>query len=819
MLAHDILKKDRSHNIPNSKSSSYFGGLIAAKILKCIGIFFIDILERALHCISLLWLIKILASVILIPIQKPFSSGKSLLHLTSSLYARIIKLAFLNAFIEVVWFYGITFCGPLRSVLVFEHSSTVILVALISFVKGTDTTSKTRGVICLLVGFLALVVMDPDRTVQSNHPESHGHHSGLNHLFYSVLSMFGFADHKGGIFLLLTAAFVKIYHDSTFRLLAVEIGGPKRLYAINTIASACLLTPVGLLSMFASDNNVDGYFTFFSLLVMATLSVFVLDFYIESLCFQHVPDPVNATARWSPITMFTCALTLAYLWYQPFEALAGSHMISGGVIITAFLFCCASYLLTTQAAQKSHGGHYIGTSASGMPLFTAGEAFIQTSSRSAWLFMKDTLKDILSNADSRRIFWFLCANLAFCGVEFTYGYLTNSLGLISDAFHMFFDCSALVMGLIAAVLSRWPPSKGYPFGYGRVEVLSGFINAMFLVVIAISIFFEAIGRMIDPPEMTTDKLLLVAVAGLCVNLFGMYAFHGDHGHSHGGGSHGHSHGGNANMKGVFLHVLADTLGSVFVIISTLLMQWFGWKWVDPLCSLILSLLILGSVYPLMKDASVVLMQGISTQELSEYEGCLEKVLNIQGVLSFSRVNYWQLKDGHSVISIHVQTQEDANEQTVRFGVEKIFLDEGIKECAIQIEKAYFVGKMSKSCPNYEITPPTKKGTFIRTTDADDHGHSHGGDDHGHSHGGNSHGHSHGGNSHGHSHGGGNDHGHSHTDGNNHSHTAPPKKIPSNDGPNSHGHSHDSSSIPVTYREPSTNHGHSHSGGSSHGHSH
>lgn len=163
-----------------------------------------------------------------------------------------------------------------------------------------------------------------------------------------------------------------------------------------------------------------------------------------------------------------------------------------------------------------------------------------------------------------------------------------------------------------------------------MQILSGFINALFLCVIALFILIEALERLFDPPNINTDRLLFVAISGLIVNLFGMYSL-GEHGHSHGGGSshghshggggsHGHSHGGggNANMQGVFLHVLADTLGSVFVIISTLLIQWFGWVWVDPLCSLILSLLIIGSVYPLLVSSISTLLQDVPEEEEFEY---------------------------------------------------------------------------------------------------------------------------------------------------------------------------------------------------------
>lgn len=221
-------------------------------------------------------------------------------------------------------------------------------------------------------------------------------------------------------------------------------------------------------------------------------------------------------------------------------------------------------------------------------------------------------------------------------VELLYGAWTNSLGLISDGFHMLFDCTALVVGLYAALMARWKPTRVFSYGYGRVEVLSGFVNGLFLVVVAFFVFYEAIGRLLEPPEINTNRLLIVSVAGFAVNMIGLFSFshahalaHGGggscamshssavkeqshHGHSHdahdpshshgGGHEHSHSHGGghehgssgksshhghshsltdNANMKGseyfpvhkfhlffaligVFLHVLADTLGSVSI---------------------------------------------------------------------------------------------------------------------------------------------------------------------------------------------------------------------------------------------------------------
>jgi len=178
--------------------------------------------------------------------------------------------------------------------------------------------------------------------------------------------------------------------------------------------------------------------------------------------------------------------------------------------------------------------------------------------------------------DARHIFYFLSINLMFMFVEFLYGIWSNSLGLISDAAHMLFDCLALAIGLCALVIAEWKPNQSFTFGYaflplvglqllfsflfdahqrtlllsnryGRVNVLSAFINSIFLIFIAISVLVEAFARLYQPVEIHHDRLLLVSVLGLGVNLVGLFVFHNAHaaahGHSHGGG--GHSHGGSS----------------------------------------------------------------------------------------------------------------------------------------------------------------------------------------------------------------------------------------------------------------------------------
>ena len=163
------------------------------------------------------------------------------------------------------------------------------------------------------------------------------------------------------------------------------------------------------------------------------------------------------------------------------------------------------------------------------------------------LLLQSYLRIILASPESRKIFYFLLLNLLFMLVQMLYGVWTNSLGLISDAIHMAFDCMAIAMGLFASVMSGWEKNERFTYGYGRVETLSGFANGIFLILISVFIVFEAVQRLLvsfsssfpamltirtrlDPPEMNTNQLLLVSSVGLGVNLFGMFAMGGHHHH-------------------------------------------------------------------------------------------------------------------------------------------------------------------------------------------------------------------------------------------------------------------------------------------------
>ncbi|KAJ8925616.1 hypothetical protein NQ315_009460 [Exocentrus adspersus] len=306
---------------------------------------------------------------------------------------------------------------------------------------------------------------------------------------------------------------------------------------------------------------------------------------------------------------------------------------------------------------------------------------------------------IFSDRNSRNLFLFLLLNLSFAFVELFYGIWSNSLGLISDSFHMFFDCTGLVAGLVASVITKWRANDKYSYGYVRAEILAGFVNGLFLLFISFFLMSEAVERAIEPPEVKHERLFVVSVLGLLVNLVGIYAFQHGHGHSHGGGSHGHSHGGSSHnhshtsnshhshdhsvdvdggshnsqiMKGVFLHILADTLGSVGVIISAILMQTFGWMIADPICSMFISILIALSVLALIKDSVMILMQRQPVALDNILPQCYQKVIGLAGVYSVQEPHFWTLCSDFYVGALKLEVSKTVDPKYVVSHTQMIF---------------------------------------------------------------------------------------------------------------------------------------------------
>ena len=309
-----------------------------------------------------------------------------------------------------------------------------------------------------------------------------------------------------------------------------------------------------------------------------------------------------------------------------------------------------------------------------------------------------------SNKESVRIFAFVCLNAMFMFVELLVGWYSNSLGLISDAGHMLFDNGALFIGLYAAYMSRWPADSSNSFGYGRYEVLCAFVNGIFLVFIAFTILFEGFDRVGQPPKVYGKHLLWTSIVGFIVNAIGIFLFHdmsfhlcgnrkkSDHskcshpGHHH-GHSHGHSHGhgkGNHNIHAMFLHIVADALGSMGVIVSSVLVKYFDLYIADPICSLLISILIILSVVPLLKDSAYILLLGTPPEFLCQKREFIKNLNAIEGVKKVSDVHVWTLKKDFNVGSCTLTVEKDCDHQDILSAARKLWGPMDVQYGSVQV---------------------------------------------------------------------------------------------------------------------------------------
>src|SRR5699024_4582684 len=170
-------------------------------------------------------------------------------------------------------------------------------------------------------------------------------------------------------------------------------------------------------------------------------------------------------------------------------------------------------------------------------------------------------------------------------IEAIGGFLTNSLALLADAGHMLSDAISLAIALMAFKLGERLASTRKTYGYKRFEILAALFNGLTLIIIALWIFYEAIQRFANPPEVATTGMLIVSVIGLLVNIVVAWIM-----------MRGADVEENLNMRGAYLHVISDMLGSIGAITAALLIMFFGWGWADPLASVIVAALVLRSGY-------------------------------------------------------------------------------------------------------------------------------------------------------------------------------------------------------------------------------
>jgi cobalt-zinc-cadmium efflux system protein len=228
-------------------------------------------------------------------------------------------------------------------------------------------------------------------------------------------------------------------------------------------------------------------------------------------------------------------------------------------------------------------------------------------------------------------------------VEAVVGWQYGSLALLSDAGHMFTDSTALLMAWLAGVFMNRPPSKKHSYGYARIEVITALVNAFFMLCVIAVIVYEAIDRIWHQVDVDGGMVFVVAVIGLFINLIVAFRL------SHSGDGHGHA---NLNTRAALVHVIGDLLGSVAAILAGAIIYFTGWMPIDPILSMVICLIVIRSVYHLLKESFLVLMEGVPEHiDLHEVKIFLTE---LPEVVAVSDLHIWNLSTGYIALTAHMQ---------------------------------------------------------------------------------------------------------------------------------------------------------------------
>jgi cobalt-zinc-cadmium efflux system protein len=273
----------------------------------------------------------------------------------------------------------------------------------------------------------------------------------------------------------------------------------------------------------------------------------------------------------------------------------------------------------------------------------------------------------------RRVLIALVLTGLFMIVEIVGGIISGSLALLADAGHMLTDTMALALAAMAFHVSKRPPDGKLTFGYQRFQILAAFVNGLSLLAIVGWILFEAIKRFINPNEILGETMLVVAAAGLLVNLISFAVLHtGDQE--------------NLNIRGAALHVAGDLLGSVAAIVAALVIIYTGWTLIDPILSVAVAALIMKSAWSLVKRSAHILLEG--APEWLDVPAMQERVVaGVPGVGEIHHVHIWGLTPQELILTMHMSIADGvASQSDVIRDTKQFMKDEyGIAHSTIEVD--------------------------------------------------------------------------------------------------------------------------------------
>ena len=249
----------------------------------------------------------------------------------------------------------------------------------------------------------------------------------------------------------------------------------------------------------------------------------------------------------------------------------------------------------------------------------------------------------------RPLWWALGLTVSFLVAEVIGAWISGSLALLSDAAHMVTDATALAIALAAIRLGRRPPDDRRTFGYRRIEILAAAVNALILIGVAIYILVEALERFRSPIPIQTNAMLAIGVIGLVVNLICMRLLAAGSGSS-------------LNMRGAYLEVWSDMLGSIGVIGASLAIRWTGWMPIDPIIAVLIGLWVLPRTWRLLREAGNILMEGApANAKVPAVRAALFAVAGVEGVHD---LHIWSITSGRTALTAHLAVAGGADRDAI-----------------------------------------------------------------------------------------------------------------------------------------------------------
>lgn len=266
--------------------------------------------------------------------------------------------------------------------------------------------------------------------------------------------------------------------------------------------------------------------------------------------------------------------------------------------------------------------------------------------------------------------WGIALNITFVIVEAVAGFVTGSLSLLSDAGHNLSDVVGLLLAGLAFKLSFVKPNQTYSYGYKRSTILASLLNAIILLLAVGMILVESVQKLLNPTPLRGDVIAWVAGAGIIINGITAYLFY-------------HDRKQDLNIRGAFLHMVADTLVSVGVVASGVLIYFTGWNILDPIIGITIALIILFSTWGLLKDSFRLSLDGIPPEiNILQVEKLL---LDIPQVLSIHHLHVWAISTTENALTVHVVISNVGNVETVKHDIRQQLKEINIHHATLEFE--------------------------------------------------------------------------------------------------------------------------------------